>query len=105
MIKYLLTFCAGAVIGSSFKGISEEKTGITPQTFKVGDKGKDIAAFQDTLNKILGVNHIREVGTYDNETRSVVVDLFEGTNALVDEKTGEISKEFIIDFNKIFEKL
>ena len=104
MIKYLLTFCAGAVAWDFLKETGEGK-GIEPQVFKVGDKGKDIAAFQDTLNRILGVDFIGEVGTYDNETKKVVVDLFEGTSALIDENTGAINKKFVLDFIKIFEKL
>ena len=104
-IKYVLTFVAGAVIGNFIKERREEKKGIKPLTFKVGDKVKDIAALQYTLNKILGIDFIGEVGNYDNETKKVVVDIFEGTRALIDEDTGEISKEFVLDFIKIFERL
>ena len=105
MIKYILTFCAGAVIGNVLKNVDDEKQLLKPATFKVGDKGKDIAEFQDTLNRILGVDFIGEIGTYDNETKKVVVDIFGGTNALVNEETGAISKVFVLDFNKIFRKL
>ena len=103
MVKYILTFCAGAVVGNALKNVQVDE--IKPATFKMGDKGKDIAAFQETLNKILGVNFIREIGTYDNETKKVVDDLFEGTDALIDEETGAIKKEFVLDFIKIFKKL
>lgn len=105
MVKYIIAFVAGAVIWDFLKENSEESGGIAPQTFKVGDKGKDIAAFQETLNNILGFEFIKEVGVYDSETKKVVIDVFEGTHALVDEETGAISKKFVLDFIKIFEKL
>jgi len=105
MVKYIITFVAGAVVWDFLKENSEESGGIEPQTFKVGDKGKDIAAFQEMLNKLLGTDFIKNVGVYDSDTRKVVIDVFEGTSALVDEETGAISKKFVLDFIKIIDKL
>lgn len=63
---------------------------------KPGDKGKEVAALQNTFLNLTG-NKIANIGAYDNNTLNYVQSLLKGSNALVDYDKGYIDRRFVED--------
>ena len=71
-----------------------------------GDKGTDIRKLQSLINLIKYKGEAKELtGTYDSGTYDIVISLFKGTTALIDEGKGTISKEFVNNFSTIISNI
>lgn len=74
------------------------------EDLRKGDKGRDIQAFQENLNLMLGET-VQPSGMYDKKTAKAVQMMFTGTKALKDPATGIVDRVFIQDFNTIMDNL
>ena len=94
------------ILGVTDFPLREFKYEYTGGVLNKGDKGADIRELQELLNLIKYKKEPREItGTYDRETYDIVVEVFKGTTALIDEGKGTLSKEFINNFSIIISNL
>jgi hypothetical protein len=99
--QYLILLAAGVVLACLVYRAGRKSP---DEVIKPGDKGNDVYALQDMLEKMSGVK-FQNMGAYDKDTLAAVQYYMQGSPALTDYEKGYVSKSFISNLEVIENKI